>query len=516
MIWVSGILFAISPISVELVTHIRAFKTNGKVRKYSAKKLLAELTITMKNNPELAPIVIFAESAEDRDFYRSSMSANFGKTFCFEKESTCFDNLETISPLAVILKTENESVIWRFIFVIMTFKLESTIFVASDSFDIETFLSEEEHQLTGIRLSGFNTKNELLKKIFNMNRNRNIPRADGNDRNVLTVGRSAPIRQIKSQLLTLRNSDDPVLISGEPGVGKESLVRQIISGLSKDAILIKLNCKAFNSRKDPNNEILPRRLFKTIEPHSAINREENKEQPVVIYLDRLNGLDDAAQLEILLLLDEVSRKVSALPNLNCSIRFISTAEENMEDLVRKGQFRVDLYYRLNVIPIHIPPLRQRREDIPLLVDYFLITECLKARKSLMTISPPARDILYCYEWPNNIDELANIIKRVAQTRNEGAILKNKQFSTVTKNNGNLLLHSLNKEAIPDLMEIKNSINSTTNLSLKNICEKFASSTEKKIMKKALESTNWNRKKAAALLNISYKSMLNKMKMYELA
>ena len=134
---------------------------------------------------------------------------------------------------------------------------------------------------------------------------------------------------------------------------------------------------------------------------------------------------------------------------------------------------------------------------------------------MTAFSSEAIERIIHHQWPHNIRELIEIVERIVRSRDESFLMQDTFIPGGALKNGDLLRSAIGMRIIPDTLEIKSSISSANNLALKNICRAFASRTEKKLMKKALEATNWNRKKAAELLNISYKSMLNKMKMYEI-
>ena len=163
----------------------------------------------------------------------------------------------------------------------------------------------------------------------------------------------------------------------------------------------------------------------------------------------------------------------------------------------------------------MPPLRDRKADIPLLMDYFLIRACAAGQRSMLIPSQKALDALYLHHWPGNVDELKTYMQRVAAAGNESCIFDNYRIPKPRKNSLEYFLKAAGGEDLPKIHEIKSSLTDMRNLSLKKVCEEFVARTEKKLMQKALESTNWNRKKAAQLLNISYKSMLNKIKVYDI-
>ena len=151
----------------------------------------------------------------------------------------------------------------------------------------------------------------------------------------------------------------------------------------------------------------------------------------------------------------------------------------------------------------------------MLMDYFTIDTAVGNGKSTLIPSQKARDTLYMYDWPGNVEELKTYMRRLSTTGDESCIFANNNMPTLKKNSQAYFLKSASIEGLPKSHEIKRFLPIAGELSLKRICEEFVSRTEKKLMQKALESTNWNRKKAAKLLNISYKSMLNKMKAYDI-
>ncbi len=306
-------------------------------------------------------------------------------------------------------------------------------------------------------------------------------------------------------LPSIADSLDPVLIIGEKGTGKELLVRLVAAGNTKDEnFIIKIDC----------GELHPEMLSNGWLDRLIISESDSKS--ITIFLDGIHLMPMEIQAKILLIMERADNwKTQENATKPRDIRIIAASEVMIEDLVRNGEFRKDLFYRLNVIPIHMPPLRDRKEDITLLMDYFIIKAGAAIKKCIMIPSHKVRDSLYLYHWPGNVEELKTYMRRVSITGNESCIFANNNIPKVRKNTREYFFKTASVEDLPKPNEIKSFLPDMQDLSLKGTCEKFVSRTEKKLMQKALETTNWNRKKAAQLLNISYKSMLNKMKAYDI-
>ncbi len=236
------------------------------------------------------------------------------------------------------------------------------------------------------------------------------------------VGNSRPMQVVYGLIAQVSNSDTTVLIRGESGVGKE-LVAHAIHYNSRRAKkpFIKVNCAALPET------VLESELF----GHErgaftgAIAQRKGRFELAhggTIFLDEIGDLSHATQIRLLRVLQEreFERVGGALP-IKVDVRVITATNRNLEHMVESGAFRQDLYYRLNVFPIHIPPLRERRTDILLLADHFVEKYSRANQKSVRRISTPAIDMMTRYHWPGNVRELENCIERAVLLSTEGVI-----------------------------------------------------------------------------------------------
>jgi len=321
------------------------------------------------------------------------------------------------------------------------------------------------------------------------------------------IGNSPEIVKIKEMIPDLSNSIEPVLLNGEIGTGRE-LVAKIIQYLSdrKDNPFVKVNCAALT-----NGLSKSKLLRQNASPFKDLNQQENGIFTVAntgtLFLDEIGQLPAVYQAELLLLVeDKGSLKTVTGANERVDIRIIASTSNDVESLVDKRAFLKNLYYRLNVIDIKIPPLRHRLEDIPFLADFFADKYCAELGKSHFRLSRKIKNTFFSYHWPGNVLELENLVKGAVALGNEDSIIsqldRQNKIDEYTYN-------------FTEPTDVKKHIKDSGDLPLKDICRKINAQAEKKLMKQALERTNWNRKKAAMMLKISYKSLLNKIKAYNL-
>ena len=307
------------------------------------------------------------------------------------------------------------------------------------------------------------------------------------------IGKSKKMKELFHEISIVSKSDATVLIEGESGTGKE-LVARAIHKLSKrhSNPFIAVNCSAIPVELFENELFGHEKGAYT----GAVGREIGKIELAgegTLFLDEVGELPPISQAKLLRVLQEKEFfRVGGTKLIPMKCRIICATNKNLEEMVEKKEFREDLFYRINVVHLKIPPLRERKEDIPLLVNHFLNKFSKQNEKQIYAIDDTALDVLMEYNWPGNVRELENAIERAVVMCQEGIIKKEHlppRIFREVKNKNELSLEDLN----------------TTNLL----------ELEKKLILKVLEEENWNQTKTAERLGISRKQLRTKMKNFGL-
>ncbi len=308
------------------------------------------------------------------------------------------------------------------------------------------------------------------------------------------------IRTIIGEIAAL---DVPVLVKGETGTGK-SLVSQAIHQESnrRGKPLIKVNCAAI-----PHN-LLESELFgfdKGAFTGASLKKPGKFElaNGGTILLNDIGEIDISLQAKLLQVLqDGEFARLGGEGDVPVNARIVTTTKDDLERSIAQGRFREDRYFRINVISITVPPLRERKEQIIPLAQYFFEVNRKKFGKPTPFFSPQSLKFFQEYDWPGNIRELENMVKRAILFREEEAI----SGSLLRAREGPM-------PALPPLREGETP--GPKNLTLRRIGREAAEVAEKKYIHKALQETHWKRKEAAKILQISYKALLYKIKKYRL-
>ncbi|MEW8031487.1 MAG: sigma-54 dependent transcriptional regulator [Candidatus Thiodiazotropha endolucinida] len=255
-----------------------------------------------------------------------------------------------------------------------------------------------------------------------------------------TLGLSAPMRKIQTLINKVSRTDSTVLITGESGTGKSHIARTIhYDSNRRDRAMVTVNCGAIPK------ELLESELFGHIK--GAFTGADRIKKGLfreadggTLFLDEIGELPLALQVKLLHVIeDKEVRPLGAEQSRRVDVRIIAATNRNIVEMMQSGEFREDLFYRLNVLHITLPPLRSRREDIPLYIEYFLNTEILRlGLEGSYSIDPEVEEHLLAYEWPGNLRELQNVIARMLVLAEERAINMGDLPSHVTRyeHNGN--------------------------------------------------------------------------------
>lgn len=321
------------------------------------------------------------------------------------------------------------------------------------------------------------------------------------------IGASSGMLGVFRMIESAAASDAPVLILGESGVGKE-LAASAVHRLShrKNGPFVKVNCTALNE------SLLESELFGHVKG-AFTGAEKNRKgrfeasEGGSIFLDEIGDIPPSVQVKLLRVLQEKEiERVGDNTPVPVNTRFISATNRNLQTLMEEKAFRDDLYYRVSVIPVPIPPLRKRREDIPLLLNTFINRQRLKTGKPIMGLSKEAFERMMSHTWPGNIRELMNALEYAFVICSSGEIRPEHLPMQFQGNN------TCAPACFPQLPEQNSSGNRG---SRKNNAPARADGNERKRLVEALKTTNGNKTKAAQMLNISRVALYNRLKKYNI-
>jgi two-component system, NtrC family, response regulator AtoC len=305
-------------------------------------------------------------------------------------------------------------------------------------------------------------------------------------------GKSPAMNRLRQNLAKVAETGIPVLMTGESGTGKELIARLLHrESLVCSGPFVQVNCAAIPAT------LLESELF-GFEKGAFTGAMDKKPGRVelanagTLFLDEIGELDPASQAKLLQLLqDGHFSRIGGQEDKNVDVRFIFATNLDLEEQIALGHFREDLFYRINVVNLHLPPLRERLEDIPALCEYFITRHNQKFDCRAGALSQDCVRQLQEYHWPGNIRQLENLTKRYVILGSEEAILSELRGREPE------FFHFI----IPPHGEV----------SLKQITRQAVREVERKVIMKMVEASNWNRKRAAKRLNISYRALLYKLK-----
>jgi DNA-binding NtrC family response regulator len=308
------------------------------------------------------------------------------------------------------------------------------------------------------------------------------------------IGDSDAIQEVFQLIEKVADTDSTILIRGESGTGKELIAKAIhFNGNRKEKPLIPVNCGAIPE------ELLESELFGHVKgaftgaTSARIGRFELAHNGT-IFLDEIGDMSPSLQVKVLRVLQEQEfERVGGTNTIKVNVRIIAATNQDLEKALIEKRFREDLYYRLNVIPIIVPPLRKRKSDIPLLIHHFIERFNKEKKKNIEQITPDIMDVLLRYDWPGNIRELENTIERLVILKGKGKI----SFRDLPDK----LLRGGQDKFFPKLDIPEDGI------CFKTVVTEF----EKEIIIQALNKSDWVKNKAAKMLNLKRTTLVEKIK-----
>lgn len=325
------------------------------------------------------------------------------------------------------------------------------------------------------------------------------------------IGNSSAMRDVYKTIGKVAGSDVTVLIQGESGTGKELIARAIhFNSTRLGKPFVAINCAAIPK------DLLESELFGSERGAftGATERKTGKFEQAnhgTIFLDEIGDMPLDLQAKILRVLQEQEiTRIGGSQNISVDVRVVAATNQELQERVRNREFREDLYYRLNVVPINLAPLRERSEDIPALVEYFLERTCAELEIPTKQCAPEALELLCGYTWPGNVRELENTIKRAVILSGD-PLLTVSDFSGLT--NRQETIHAVPQEqSLESLVEMKlrSSMNGIEKLDKGDIYDRVLEQIERPLIRITLEKTRGNQVRAADILGINRNTLRKKI------
>jgi len=299
------------------------------------------------------------------------------------------------------------------------------------------------------------------------------------------IGHSEEMERVKKMTLKVAGSSSTVLIRGESGVGKERVARAIHKASPRaNEVFQAVNCAAINENLI-ESELFGHEKGSFTGAHTQKKGQFEVAERGSLFLDEIGDLNVSMQAKLLRALQEKEiMRVGGTRPIKVDARVIAATNRDLEAMVKEGRFREDLYYRLNIIPIEIPPLRNRRDDIPPLVDFFIAKHSVGSHKPVRGLTAGARKLIMTYSWPGNVRQLESAIERA------------------------ILLCEGDEIGVEDLpVEIRQEGISAAAFNFKLPPEGISfDEVERSLITQAMEQTNWNITRAAKLLGLSFRTL----------
>jgi DNA-binding NtrC family response regulator len=314
------------------------------------------------------------------------------------------------------------------------------------------------------------------------------------------IGESPSIQAVSQSIQRVAPTDATVLLTGESGTGKEVFSRAIHQlSPRRDKPFVTVNCAAIPSTLIENELFGHEKGSYTGAFARKIGKFELADQGT-IFLDEIGELHISVQAKVLRVIEEQSfERIGGVETIRVNTRLVAATNRDLKEQVARKEFREDLFFRLSVIPIHIPPLRDRISDVRLLAQFFVDKFSKELHRQGLQLSPDAARALEEYSWPGNVRELQNTIER-ATILCEGKLINREDLNFAFEKRKQA-------EEFAHMIDLSGS--------LMEVSSRASQAAEKLKIRQALELSNWNKTQAAEILDVSYKTLLNKVKEYEL-
>jgi DNA-binding NtrC family response regulator len=440
-----------------------------------------------------ATAVVLDRDRTERDDIRNRLAQCGVLPICFNDEWICLENIHHIKPFFAVLRVDSRERASRFVNVARAIKNNFPVIVLSNKREVENFVHENWLvNLFHLRYPADNKEFQGAIALLSAARqDRDLP---------FLIAGSPERRKLIKELPLLGLSKEPVLIQGEPGVGKRLMAKAIH------------RCSA--AKNGPIDFIDAEKLSGQWIQKTVFLSDPSAGDTAVDHfsvIENIENLPFSLQSQLLSVLENFNANGIGGKKNVVSAPFITLSGCDLGLLAEKGAFRKDLYHRLSVLSITVPPLRGYSDDISALAEYFTAQYSIRFNGGICRLPEAVMEAFVEYQWPGNVSELKRAIRQVlAAGKTNWDHTPPLTAIGCGNNRGKRSSH-----CFIDADEVHQFLEKNRDISLKQARNRYVSRVEKKILKTALAQTNGNCKKAAGLLNISYKSMLNKAKEYQL-
>ncbi len=327
----------------------------------------------------------------------------------------------------------------------------------------------------------------------------------------LIIGKSPNVTSVRAKIRKIADKDVTVLVTGETGTGKELVARSIhqYSQRNKEP-LIKVDCTSLP------DELLESEVF-GFQKGAFTDAYRDKPGRLelanggTLFIDEIGDISFPLQVKFLQIFeDREFSRLGGTTDKSVDVRVILATNADLWGKVKNGSFREDLYYRINVMQIEIPPLRERKEDVPLLIDYFHNKYSYEFKRKIIEIPEKVQEFFIAYPWPGNIRELENIIRRAIAISDWNLIYEEMNQAMKDRDNFSDQANDIDDYSASENRETLMRLFKDNDYSLKKISKSYVADAESEAILETLNSTQWNRTKAAKLLGVSYKTLTNRI------